>query len=82
MLSHAGKEAREAYKTLPWAAEGDDKKFAKVTTGFRTYCELRKNILYERHGFWSLQQLEGESIDGYLTRLKIKVEACECNKED
>ena len=42
MLSHAGKEAREVYKTLPWAAEGDDKKFAKVITAFRTYCELRK----------------------------------------
>ena len=82
MLSHAGKEAREVYKTLPWAAEGDDKKFAKVITAFRTYCEPRKNILYERHGYWSLQQLEGESIDRYLTRLKIKVESCEYNKED
>ena len=27
MLSHTGKEARELYKTLQWAAEGDDKKF-------------------------------------------------------
>ena len=81
MLSHAGKEAREVYKTLPWAAEGDDKKFEKVITAFRAYCEPRKNILYERHCFWNLQQSEGESIDGYLTRLKIKVEACEYNKE-
>ena len=70
------------YKTLPWAAEGDDKKFAKVITAFRTYCEPRKSILYEHHGFWSLQHLKGESIDGYLTRLKIKVEVCEYNKED
>ena len=29
MLSHAGKEARELYKTLPWAAEDDNKKFNK-----------------------------------------------------
>ena len=81
MLSHAGKEAREVYKTLPWAAEGDDKKFDKVTKAFRAYCEPRKNILYERHGFWNLQQLEEESIDGYLTRLKLKVDACEYDKE-
>ena len=53
-----------------------------MITAFQTYCELRKNILYECHGFWSLQQLEGESIDRYLTRFKIKVEACEYNKED
>ena len=34
MLSHARNEAREVYKTLPWAAEGDDKKFAKVIVTF------------------------------------------------
>ena len=67
MLSHAGKEAREVYKTLPWAAEGDDKKFAKVIAAFRAYCEPQKNILCERHGFWNLQQSEGESIDGYIS---------------
>lgn len=82
MLSYAGKEAREVYKTLQWAAVGDDKKFTKVITAFQAYCELQKNILYERHSFLNLQQLEGGSIDGYLTRLKIKIEACEYNKED
>ena len=34
MLSHAGREARELYKTLPWAAEGNDKKFNKVLEAF------------------------------------------------
>ena len=34
MLSHVGREARELYKTLPWAAEGDDKKFNKVLEAF------------------------------------------------
>ena len=34
MLSHAGREARELYKTLPSAAEGDDKKFNKVLEAF------------------------------------------------
>ena len=39
MLSHAGKEAREVYKTLPWANEGDNKKFDKVIAAFKAYCE-------------------------------------------
>ena len=69
------------YKTLPWAAEGDDKKFDKVIKAFQAYCEPRKNILYECHGFWNLQQLEEESIDGYLTKLKLKVDTCDYNKE-
>ena len=71
MLSHAGKEAREVYKTLPWNEEGDEKKFDKVLEAFQRYCAPRKNLLYERHCFWNLQQMEGESIDGYLTRLKV-----------
>ena len=29
MLSHTGKEVKGLYKTLPWAAEGDEKKFNK-----------------------------------------------------
>jgi len=82
MLSHAGKEAREVYKTLPWAAEGDNKKFDKVIAAFKAYCEPRKNVLYERHGFWNLTQMEDETVDAYLTRLKIKVDSCDYNKQD
>ena len=81
MLSYAGKEAREIYKTLPWTSEGDAHKFDKVLEAFQNYCSLRKNIIYERYTFWSLRQEEGESIDAYLTRLKVKIDTCEYNKE-
>ena len=81
MLSHAGKEAREIYKTLPWTDAGDADKFDKVCKAFQNYCSPRKNIIYERYVFWNLQQEEGESIDTYLTRLKVKVDTCEYNRE-
>ena len=81
MLSHAGKEAQEIYKTLLWASAGDADNFDKVLKAFRNYCSLRKNIVYERYTFWSLQQEEGESIDSYLTRLKLKIDTCEYSKE-
>ena len=81
MLSHAGREARELYKTLPWAAEGDDKKFNKVLEAFERFCSSQKNLLYERHGFWQLSQQDGEPVDAYLTRLKLKVDYCEYDKE-
>ena len=80
MLSHTGKEAQELYKTLPWAAEGDDKKFDKVLEAFERFCSPQKNILYKRHGFWSMRQDDGESVDSYLTRLKLKVDYCEYDK--
>ena len=40
----------------------------------------QKNILYERHRFWSLHQEEGEAIDAYMTRLKLKIDSCEYDK--
>ena len=46
MLSHAGKEARDVYKTLQWEANGDDKKFNKVVAAFCKHCSPRKHILY------------------------------------
>ena len=78
MLSHAGKEAREVHKMLSWTAEGDKK---KMIAAFQAYWEPRKNVLYECHGFWNLHQLEEETVDAYLTRLKIKVDSCNYNKE-
>ena len=39
-----------------------------------------KNILYERHDLWSMRQDDGESVDSYLTRLKLKVDYCEYDK--
>ena len=81
MLSHAGKEARDVYKTFEWAAEGDDKKFEKVLEAFQRYCLPRKNIIYERHGFWTIQQEDHETIDAYLTRIRMKIDLCEYDKE-
>ena len=63
MLSHAGRDAWEVYKTLPWSAEGDDKKLDEVLEAFERFCMPQKNILYEQHGFWSMRQDEGETVD-------------------
>ena len=34
MMSHAGKKARDVYKTLQWTEEGDEDKFDKVMQAF------------------------------------------------
>ena len=81
MLTHAGKEAREIYKTLPWESPEDNMKFDKVLEAFKNYCQPRKNILFERYKFWSLKQQDSESVDAYLTRLKLQSDHCEYDKE-
>jgi len=77
MLLHAGKEAREVYKTLPWVGDDDNKKFNKAIEAFRQYCSPRKHILYEQYMFWNIKQEETEPVDGYLTRIKLKLDMCE-----
>ena len=81
MLSHAGKEARNVYKTLEWTAEGDQSKFNKVLEAFQRYCSPHKNIIYERYRFWTIQQEYDETIDAYLTRIRMKIDLCEYDKE-
>lgn len=61
--------------------EGDKKKFNKVIEVFQHYCAPRKNVLFKRHCFWNLQQMESKSIDVYLTRLKVKIDLCEYSKK-
>ena len=53
MLSHAGRDARVVYKTLPWSAEGlgDDKKFDKVLEAFERFCTPQKNIFTNNMDF-------------------------------
>ena len=48
---------------------------------FGTIAHHKKNIIYERYTFWSLQQEEGESIDSYLMWLKLKIDTCKHSKD-
>ena len=81
MLTYAGREAHEIYKTLPWTEPDDKMKFDKVVKAFRDYCHPCKNILYEQHKFWSLKQEDGESVDAYNTRLKVQIDHYDYERE-
>ncbi|XP_071944705.1 uncharacterized protein [Antedon mediterranea] len=44
---------------------------------FEEYCNPKKNITFERHTFFSRNQIPGEKIDQYVTDLKNKSKTCE-----
>lgn len=47
-----GEEVREVYFTFnDWESEGDDKKIVLVLKKLGDYCELYKNIFFERYRF-------------------------------
>ena len=80
LLHVAGPKALEVYNAFTWENEGDDKKVNKILEKFQTYCKLRKNITWERHVFNTRSQQVDETIDQYVTDLKIKASSCEFGK--
>ena len=77
LLHVAGPTALEVYNTFTWDEEGDEQKVNKILQKFENYCKPRKNITWERHVFNTRNQQTGESIDQYVTDLKIKARSCE-----
>ena len=77
LLHVAGPTALEVYNTFTWDEDGDEQKVNKILQKFENYCKPRKNITWERHVFNTRNQQTGESIDQYVTDLKIKARSCE-----
>ncbi|XP_046857694.1 uncharacterized protein K02A2.6-like [Xenia sp. Carnegie-2017] len=82
-----GERGREVYKTLTFAtpetetnAEGEItwlRTTSELKSAFKTYCNPRKNITYERHKFNIRNQEDNESIDQYVTVLRTLAATCE-----
>ncbi|OCT91956.1 hypothetical protein XELAEV_18015013mg [Xenopus laevis] len=75
-LTVAGQEAIDVYNTFQFA-EAEKDNFNAVLKKFENYCVPRKNITYERHVFSSRLQKEHETIDKYVTDLRLKSHSCE-----
>ena len=76
LLNFAGEDAIEVFNTFVFS-DGDDKKLDKVIEQFETYCNPRKNVVFERYQFWKITQRESETVDQFVTRLMNKVKSYE-----
>ena len=78
LLNLAGAEALEIYNTFQYVGENESADdLTVVMKKFEEYCSPRKNITYERHVFNSRAQGVNESIDLYVTDLRLKAKTCE-----
>lgn len=81
LLHVIGPDAVEIFNTFKWTEEGDepgdDKKMEKVLAKYEKYCSPKSNLTYERHQFNIRNQRDGESIDSYVTELRILSKSCE-----
>lgn len=81
LLNLAGVEALEVFNTFVFA-DGDKDKYKPVCDAFNKYCNPRKNVVYERYGFWSIKQDDGETVGQFVTRLRGKIKDCEYRDSD
>ena len=77
LLTVVGPEAQDVFTTFEWDNDGDDEKIGPVLEKFKTYCEPRKNVPFERYCFNQRSQNVDESYDQYKTALKKLSEGCD-----
>ena len=78
MLHTVGEDALEVYNTLNVETAGDDEPtLDEIMDAFRSYCTPKKNIVFERHQFWSHSMPEGLAVDKFVTELRQKCKNCE-----
>ena len=77
-LTMSGDEALNVYNAFTWDSEDDKVKKDKVLEQFETFCEPRKNTIYDMYLFFSRGQESGESMDKYAAFLRNMADNCEC----
>ena len=83
LLHSAGMDVQDIFYTLDLVVgeEGDDDyTIAKKT--LTNHFTPQSNVPYERHTFRSMAQESNETIEQYVTRLRMKAETCEFTNDD
>lgn len=81
LLHSGGMELQEIYYTLAPEDEAQNN-FDNCLTVLDNYFTPKVNVPFERHGFRQMAQLEGETIDQFVCRLRQKAVSCEFDKLD
>ena len=83
LVTVAGADAQDVFNTFTYApavgnvpAESPDH-YDIVLRKFEPYSVPRKNTVYESYTFNTREQEEGETIDSFLTALRLKAATCE-----
>lgn len=69
-LHAVGDEALEIYNNFMFDAERDKIKLEKIMGKLEAYRVPKRNVMYERHRFFTCVQKPGETVDQYTTELR------------
>ena len=71
LLNAAGAEAQEIHDLFVFASDEEKKEYKVVLEKFGEYCRPKKNVVFERHRFWSRNQKEDEPFDRWVKDLMV-----------
>jgi hypothetical protein len=80
LLHYVGERVNDIFDTLP--DRGENNNFNAACDALTAYFTPKKNVSFEIFKFRKLQQVPGESIDEYHTRLQIAAKYCEFHDHD
>jgi len=81
----AGQRVEEIHGTLTLPADeadSTDDVFTKATTKLNLYFKPKRNHMMEKFNFRTAKQDESETIDTYVTRLRVLAKFCEFHSID
>ncbi|GFV31886.1 transposon Ty3-G Gag-Pol polyprotein [Trichonephila clavipes] len=79
LLNLLGSEGLAIYNNFKLESKAN---FSEVLQKFEEYCSPRQNVVYERYKFFSCVQLEGQTIETYVTQLKTLASTCEFAEQE
>ena len=82
LLHCAGPDAQEVHEQFKFAEDESADDYEVVLSKFKDYCHPRKNTVYERYGFWTSDQSQGESVDQWVKELRLKALSCEFKDQE
>lgn len=82
MLLHViGDDALKVFNSFE-LSDDDRKKLSVIKQKLREYCTPRKNVVYERYLFAKLTQSPGETIDAFVTTLRLRSKMCQFGDQE
>lgn len=75
-LNAIGPDAVDLYDTFTMT-EQERQNYNAVVMAFETYCNPRKNVIYERYMFNQRNQHDGEKFDEFLNELRLLARYCD-----
>jgi hypothetical protein len=77
LLNLAGEQAIETYTTFTYIEGESEEDIDVVIKKFEEHCNAKRNVTYEPHVFNTRSQGSVETIDAFVTELRLQANKCE-----